>query len=405
MKAVQFKFTIPRYALGLALGRFYPPIYWSGLSCTFGGEIPEPELPGEDWVKVETLLGGICGTDLGTIYLHTSTYNEPFSSFPFTFGHENVGRIAQVGSKVERWQAGERVIVEPLFWCTPRGFAEPCEFCARGEINLCQRYTQGAFAPQIMLGIGSNTGGSWSPYYLGHVSQLYRVPDSLSNENAMLVEPLAYGLHTALTDLPSDDQTVLIIGAGTAGLMVLAALRALGCRAKILVSARYAFQAEAATRLGASKVLLGGDLYAAVAERTGGRLLKPPIGKAVLVGGADRTYDCVGSDSTLDDAIRLTRTGGKVTLVGLPGVAKGVDWTAIFVKELEVKASINYNHAEMYQGKKWKSFDLAIEFLAKTDLDLSWLVTHRYPIGEYNQALRQIGNKKQHQVIKAVFEF
>ena len=121
--------------------------------------------------------------------------------------------------------------------------------------------------------------------------------------------------------------------------MTLAALRALGSQAHILVAARYPFQAEAAKRLGASDVVRG-DLYAEIARRTGGAVLKPIIGKQVVTGGVDRTFECAGSDSALDDALRLTRPGGTVVLVGVPGIAKNVDWTSIFLKELRVVGSV-----------------------------------------------------------------
>ena len=302
MKAIRFNATIPRYAAGLALGRVSAAQLWSGRSCTIVEDVPIPLLPGPDWVRIKTRLGGICGSDLSVIRLNTSPYYSAFTSFPYTFGHENVGMIAEMGPAVTGWQPGERVVVEPLLWCTPRGFDELCEFCSRGEINRCQRTNDGALAPGLFIGACRDTGGSWSPYFVAHQTQLHRVPEHLSDENALLVEPFAGGLHPALQYLPADDETVLILGAGTIGLSVLAALRALGSQAHILVAARYPFQAEAAKRLGASDVLRG-DLYAEIARRTGGAVLKPIIGKQVVTGGVDRTFECVGSDSALDDAL------------------------------------------------------------------------------------------------------
>ncbi len=327
MKAVQFNFTYPRYALGLALGRFLPSLLWSGLSTTSLQDVAPPELPGPDWLRIETHLGGICGTDLGNIYLHTSPYYSPFGSYPFTFGHENVGTISELGSQVKGWNVGDRVVAEPTLWCAPRGFAKDdwCEYCARGEINRCQNYAEGDLSPGIMIGTASDIGGSWSENFVAHESQIIPVPENVSDENALMLEPFACALHAALIDFPDDNENILILGAGTIGLVTLAALRALGSKAKILISARYDFQEQAALKLGADHVLRGGDLYADVAEEIGGKLYKPLIGKRVLVGGADRVYECVGSDSALDDAHRLAKTGATVVLVGVPGQAKGVD--------------------------------------------------------------------------------
>jgi threonine dehydrogenase-like Zn-dependent dehydrogenase len=404
MKAVQFSFSYPRYALGLVLGHWFPSILWSGASCTVMREVPEPSLPGPDWAKVKTLLGGVCGTDLGSIYLKTSPYYSPYGSFPFTFGHENVGTIAEIGSSVRGWKPGQRVVVNPILGCAARGFKDICEFCARGEINRCQRFTEGSLSPGIMTGATRDTGGSWSSHFLAHQSQLYAVPDGISDENAVMLEPYACGQHAVLVDFPKDDETILILGAGTMGLVTLAALRALGSKARVLVSARYKTQVEAAQRLGATEVLRG-NLYAQVAERTGGRILKPLLGNLVVEGGVDRVYECVGSSRSLDDANRLTRSGGKVILVGILGIAKGVDWTAIFAQELTVIAARQFHDVEPYQGKTWRAFDLALDLMASSKLDLGWMVSRKYPLNEYKRALADIAQKGSQGIIKAVFEF
>ena len=406
MKAIRFNATIPRYAAGLAMGKVRSSLLWSGRSCTYVEDVPEPELIGPEWVRIQTRLGGICGTDISTIHLHTSPYFSPLASFPYTFGHENVGVIAEAGPEADDWHAGQRVVVEPLLWCAPRGFerAEWCAACQRGEINRCTHITSGNLAPGILIGACRDTGGSWSRSFLAHRSQLYALPDEISDENGLMIEPFAVGLHAALLDLPDDDETVLIIGAGTIGLCVLAALRAAGCKATLLLAARYPFQAEAGRRLGASEVLAG-DLYTAVADRTGSATLKPIIGRQIALGGVDRTYDCVGNDTTLDDALRLTRNGGRVIVVAVPGLAKGVDWTAVFAQELTVRAAYIYNHAEMWRGETRATFDIAIELMASGAVDLGWMVTHRFPLDQYNEALKLHGQKGSSGVIKAVFEF
>ncbi|KAA3646271.1 MAG: alcohol dehydrogenase [Chloroflexi bacterium] len=407
MKAIQFNASVPRYALGLALSRIYTPLLWSGLSCTFASDVPEPELPGPDWVKLRTRYGGICGTDLSAIHLHTSPYYSPFTSSPFTLGHENMGTIAELGSSVSGWQVGERVIIEPTLWCEPRGFAEDdcCEYCAEGIVNQCQRTTEGDLAPGLSIGVHKETGGSWSSAFVAHTSQLYRVPAEISDENALMVEPFACGLHAALNYFPQDDDTVLIVGAGTIGLVTLAALRALGSKAEILISARYDFQAQAAERLGASQVLRGKDLYQQLANHMGASIHQPIIGKPFLVGGPQHTFECSGSDGGLDDAIRVTRSGGQLVIVGVPGIAKGVDWAPIFDKELKLNAAYIYDHAERWQGQTWKTYDLTIDLMQRGLVDLGWMVTHRYALDDYSQALRQHGDKRNHEIIKAVFEF
>lgn len=407
MKAVQFNFTIPRYALGLAVAKAAPSLLWSGLSCTSMQDVPEPSFPTQQWVRIKTRLGGICGTDLGTIYLHTSPYFSPYSDFPFTFGHENVGTISEVGAEVKGFKPGQRVIVEPTLWCAPRGYekAEWCEYCAKGEINRCARRSGGKLAPGMFIGSSKDTGGSWSESFIAHQSQLYLVPDKISDENALMVEPFACAVHCVLMDMPDDNEAILILGAGTMGLVTLAALRGLGSKAKILVSARYPHQAEAARKLGADEVLSGRDLYTQIAERTGATLLKPTIGKLVMEGGVDRVYECTGNDNSLDDANRFAKRGGTVVLVGLPGQAKGIDWSAIFTQELRILSATEYSHADEYKGKTWKSYDLALDLMEKGTVDLGWMVTRTYTLTDYKKALGDLAQKGSEGIIKAAFAF
>lgn len=408
MKALRFKVSIPRYISGITIGKVFPEYFWSGLSCTVFEEVPTPQLPNEDWVLVKTLYGGICGSDMTTVRVSGSPYFSALISSNFTIGHENLGRIEILGSGVHGWQVGERVVVEPLLWCVPRGYEELCRYCARGEINRCERTTEGNLAPGLTLGLCSDTGGSWSKYFLAHKSQLYRVPNQISNENALMLEPFSSSLHAVLQNFPADDDKVLILGAGTIGLCTIAALRALGSRAEIIVFARYPFQADAARKLGASKLITTGhndDYYEEIKQLTGASLIVPILGKRVVIGGVDLTYECVGSDNAIDDAMRMTRAGGKVILLGTPGVVKGVDWTSIFINELDVRGVTYYNHAEKYQGKTWKTFDISIDLMASGDLDLGWLVTHKFRLEDYKRAFRVMFKRGENKAIKAVFDF
>jgi threonine dehydrogenase-like Zn-dependent dehydrogenase len=407
MEAIQFNMTIPRYAIGLALGKITPKIYWSGLSCTSYKEIPEPELPSEDWVVVKTILGGICGSDVSALKLTVSTYYSALVSSPFVLGHENIGRINNIGSNVKDWSIGDRVVVEPALWCKPRGFEELCEFCEKGEINRCLRITEGNVSPGIQIGLCHDTGGSWAPFFLAHKEQLYKVPETISAENALMIEPFAIGLHAASQNFPEDSDKVLIIGAGTIGLCTLAALRSLGCKADITVIGRYPYQAKAAERLGATSVVLGSedDVYRELIDTTGAKLINPILGKPLVIGGVDITYDCVGSSSSLDDAMRLTRNGGKVIFPGEPSIVHNLDWTSIFTQELSVKAAYLYNHVENYDGKQWKAFDLAIKLMDEGKADLGWMVTHKYRLEDYRQALELTHQRGKNEAIKIAFEF
>jgi threonine dehydrogenase-like Zn-dependent dehydrogenase len=113
----------------------------------------------------------------------------------------------------------------------------------------------------------------------------------------------------------------------------------------------------------------------------------------------------VGNRSSLDDALRLTRNGGRVVVVGLPGIVKDLDWTPIFIKELEVRGAYIYHHAEQFQGKRWKTFDLAIDLMAKGKADLSWMVTHKFALNDYQQALDLTHKRGTQDALKIAFKF
>jgi L-iditol 2-dehydrogenase len=406
MKAIQLIESIPRYVLTKAIGAVYRPAFWSPLAMLQYREVAEPALPGPQWVKIKTRYGGICGSDMNTIFLKDSPALSAFVSFPFTLGHENVGIIAEVGYQVESFASGDRVVAEPLLPCATRGIEELCEFCRRGEFSLCQNFAEGNLSPGFSIGSCHDTGGSWSPCFVAHRSQLFLVPKTVSDENALMVEPFSVALHSAMHNFPDDDDTVLVMGAGVIGLCVVAALRTLGSGTRVVVVAKYPFQGEMARRFGADEViyLREGDYFQAVAEVTGGKVYKPVLGKRVLVGGADIVYECVGNESSIDDSLRLARSSGTVVLVGLAAIPKRVDWTPIWLNELTVKGSY-WCGTETLQGRRVRTFQLALDSMAGGKVDLAPMVTHWFRPHDYKRALAVTSNKGRHQVVKSVFAF
>ena len=113
MKAIQYTKSIPRYLVMRHLGKRWRNLYTSFVSCVHLVDIPEPQLPTPEWVKVRTRLSGICGSDLAIITAKGSPYFSPFTSTPFVLGHEIVGEIAETGAAVEGFSVGARVVIEP----------------------------------------------------------------------------------------------------------------------------------------------------------------------------------------------------------------------------------------------------------------------------------------------------
>ena len=407
MRALLFDFSFPRYFASKALGGLIPPILWGRFSELHYRQIPDPPLLGDDWVRVATRLGGMCGSDLHVVRLDTSLAASAFTTFPFVLGHEAVGTVVEIGHAVGGVAVGQRVTIEPALPCATRGINPPCPNCAAGNYNLCLRYTEGHLSPGLMVGFSHDTGGSWGENFVAHQSQIFPLPEHVNDANALMVEPLATAVHPLLHHRPDDGATVLIIGGGVVGQCVIAATRALGSRARVIALVKYPFQDEMARRLGADLVIRlgpGDAYYEALADLTGGRLARPKMGKRVVIGGADLTVECVGSSRSLEDALRLTRPGGTVLVLGQASVPRGVDWTAIWMKELHVTGSYIYG-VENWQGRRQRTMEIVLDWMAEGRVDLSPLLTHLYPLDAYPQAFATAMGKAQTSAFKVAFHF
>ena len=403
MKAITFAAPIPRYLATRAGGTLSDRFYLGSLACTRYGDVGDPALPSERWVRIRTRLGGICGSDLNVITLKASPSTSPFSSFPFVIGHENVGEVVEVGRAVHGVSVGVRVTVNPLLCCEPREIAPACEACAAGDHSRCAHFTDGALPPGMLLGTTRGLGGSWGERFVAHESQVVAVPESMTDEEAVLVEPFACSVHAVRSNLPADGARVLVIGGGSIGLLTVAALRALAPQVRVTLLARHAFQRDRAQRLGAVRgVDAHGSYLPELAEAGGTRLLKPIIGRPVGVGGFDQTFVCVGGAAAMDDAMRVTRAGGTVVLLGNSSTMNGIDWTPLWLKELTVRGSLCYGtHAHASPARS--AFDEAAALIASGRAPIGDFVTHIFPLARYRQAIDVARSKRAEHSIKVAF--
>jgi threonine dehydrogenase-like Zn-dependent dehydrogenase len=406
LQLIDLRKNIPRYLLTRAVGAIYRPVFWGPFSMVQYRELPEPPLPSPKWVRIRTRYGGICGSDMSIVFLKVNPALSAFVSLPIVLGHENVGTVSEVGGQVEGFAVGDRVVADPLLPCAARGITEPCAPCRSGDFSLCHNFAEGDLAPGFSIGACGDTGGSWSRIFVAHQSQLFHLPDSVSDENGLMLEPFAGALHAVMRGLPADDDVVLVVGAGTIGLCIVVALRALGSRARVIVIAKYPFQAQLAERLGADQVIYPGPQgpFGPVAEATGGRRYTSVLGPELLVGGADVVYECAGSERSIRDSLRLTAGGGTIVLVGLAAVLKRMDWTPIWLKELVIKGSY-WSGTETVEGEPVRTYELALRWMAEGQLDLAPLLTHRFRLDDYREALAVSSNRGRHQVVKSAFVF
>jgi threonine dehydrogenase-like Zn-dependent dehydrogenase len=272
-----------------------------------------------------------------------------------------------------------------------RGISPPCAFCGEGREALCRNVTRGDISSGIQTGYCRDTGGGFSHSLVAHEAQVFLVPTELSDDAAVLIEPCSCALHGALrTDLRRE-QTALVLGCGGIGLLTIAALRATGCAARIVAVARYEHQRQLARTLGATEILASlravKDRYASWARSLDAQVLDPELGKPTVIGGADVTFDCVGSSDTIDDGLRFTQSGGTFMLVGMPGIATGVDWTSMWFKELTVHAAYAYGPERRADGASTQpTFELAIELMRTWQDRLTRLIGPAFALGDYRAA-------------------
>ena len=404
MKAIQYTKSIPRYLVMRHLGKRWRNLYTSFVSCVHLVDIPEPQLPTPEWVKVRPRLSGICGSDLAIITAKGSPYFSPFTSTPFVLGHEIMGEIAETGAAVESFPVGARVVIEPALSCKVRGISPPCHQCRNQRFANCENITKGDISAGVQTGYCRDTGGGWSEYVLAHQSQLHLVPDDILDETAVLLEPFACALHGVLKTEFNEADEICVIGGGTIGLLTVAALRILGHQNRTLVFAKYPHQQQLALELGADEVLSpNSGRYAAFCELTGATSHQPELGQQVLIGGVDVTFDCIGSSVTIDDALRFTRAGGDIILVGMPGIPKNVDWTSIWYKQLNVKGAYTYG-LETHNGEQIHTFTLGMRLLQKMGPGLRPLVSKPFPLRDYKRAIQTAMNTGKTATVKTAFD-
>jgi len=405
MKAIKFKLNIPKYLAVKTLSPRIRSITTSPLSCVSLREVAIPNAINENWIRVRTLKSGICASDLSVLSGKTSFSMEPYSPKSFIFGHEIVGEVVEKAPSIKNVREGDRVVIEPSHSCATRGIDKPCPNCRRGQSHLCMNITNGHLSPAIAIGFSYETGGGWGEYFIAHKSQVYKVPETFSNEEAVLVEPFAVALHGVLRRYPPNGAKVLVLGSGTIGLLTIAALKMLPIRCKIYATAKYDFQKEMAKAMGAHVVINPAkqDLYDFMAKETNAQVFKPTLGKRVMEGGVQRVYDTIASPGTIDDALRLTQAGGSVVLVGAAADAKGVDLTPVWFREIDLLGSYIYS-SENFRGRKRKTFDFAIDLMKRNrKLPLKQLVTHQFNLESWKKAISTAQSKGNSEAVKVVF--
>ena len=385
IRALLFERKELRYAAAAVASRILPGS-GAGVGPLRLADVDPPELPGPDWRTVTPRLTGICGSDLATVEGRSSRYFEPLVSFPFVPGHEVVGDLAD----------GSRVALEPVLGAEARGEAPPFPGAAPGDGDDYGYLIGGPVEDGIQVGFCATTGGGWGGELVAHQSQIHAVPDDLSDEHAVMLEPAAGGIHAAFKGHIADGASVVVLGAGTMGLCSIAGVRAHARPGHLLAVAKYPHQRELARALGADQVVGPDEVSRAVRRLVGCRVIGDD-----LSGGTDVTIDCVGSAASIRQAIGITRPRGRVVLVGMPGTAR-MDLTGLWHRETELVGAYTYGSEVLPDGSMSTDFTLAFDLVRQAGLDR--LVSARYGLDRWREAIAHAAEAGSRGAVKIVFD-
>jgi threonine dehydrogenase-like Zn-dependent dehydrogenase len=401
MKALVYRRSVPRYLACAAASRLFPRRFFPSLAPLALKTVPFD--PPTGWIALKPLLCGICGSDLGLLKGLESPLLEPYASLPFILGHEMVATVAQAPADGSL-AAGARVAVEPGLPCEVRGLP-PCRPCREGRSNRCERFLDGDLPPGSFLGFTRRAGGAMAERTAAHPSRILPIPDSLSDEDAVLTDSLASALQPVLEHFPANDATVLVVGAGILGQHVTRCLRALGSAARILVTARHPVQAELALAGGADAIVRA-RTRKELAEAIGARFIPTTLGGGNIEGGVDMVFDCVGAPRTFADGLVALTAGGVYVMVGAGASLDAVDISSLWFRELTIVGSSGCATAPdpRHPGSRVRTYALALELLASGRYPTEGLLTHRFRLEDWRQAFATAFDKRASASVKVAFD-
>lgn len=404
MKALQFSVAIPQYLSLKAVGLVNKKLYYEGPLATVRlVDIPEPELPTPQWVKIRTHACGMCGSDVNLIFLKDSPSASPFTSFPCILGHELSGEIVEAGGDAGDLKAGDRVTISPHLNCHSRGIDVLCPACSAGRWGSCENFARGGLAPGMFTGICRDTSAGFAEYLVAHRSQVFKLPDEVTDEEGAMMEPLAVCLQAVLDNKPQKGENVLVIGGGVIGSLIIQALKALDTGCIITLSEPSHYHAELGRKLGAANVFLDGDILGRTVEIAGATRYKPMLGQDILMGGFARIFDTVASKETINLSMRAMASGGVLSVVGIGHEVK-LDLTPLWLKLQTIKGVFSSAYMPV-DGKLTHVFELAIELARKKRVSLEEMVTHTFTLEQFPRMIETNLTKSRSRAVKTMVKF
>lgn len=337
----------------------------TGLHRMEGQDMPRPVLTGANDVLVRMARVGICGSDVH--YFAEGGIGSQRVQYPWTVGHEGAGIVAEVGASVTRVKPGDRIALDPAQPCGV------CDQCLSGRPHTCRHLS--------FLGCPGQREGCLAEYLVVPAGGCFPIPDTMSLEEAALVEPLSIGVYAVQLAASLSGGAVGILGAGPIGLSVLLAAKA-GGAGQVYVTDKIDARLLLAARMGADWT--GSVGTADVAAEIAGR--EPAL--------LDVVYECSGSQDALDDGVALLKPGGKLLLIGIPPTNRiSFDINLLRRKELVVQNVRRQN----------QTVQRTIDMIAAKEVDVMPMITHRLAFGETPAGFDMVAHYR-NGVVKAMIE-
>ncbi|HOJ87276.1 MAG TPA: L-threonine 3-dehydrogenase [Elusimicrobiales bacterium] len=309
------------------------------------GEVPEP-ICGDNEVKIKIKKTAICGTDVH-IY-KWDEWSQKTIPVPMVVGHEFVGEIAELGKNVKGFKIGQRVSGEGHITC---GY---CRNCRAGKRHLCIN----------TKGVGVNIPGAFAEYLVIPQENVFAVSDKVTDDEASVFDPLGNAVHTVLSfDVVGED--VLITGAGPIGIMAALISKHIGAR-HVVITDINDYRLELAKKCGIENVVdVRKEKITDVMKKLG------------MTEGFDIGYEMSGSPVAFNDMLKSLRMGAKIGLLGILPDSTQIPWSSIIFKAFTIKCIYG---REMFET--WYKMASMIE----SGLDIKPVITHRFPINDYQKA-------------------
>ena len=326
-----------------------------GLTLT---RVKKPDL-GHNDVMIRIRKTAICGTDIHI--WNWDSWAQKTIPVPMHVGHEYVGEIVEVGQEVRGFAVGDRVSGEGHITC---GF---CRNCRAGRRHLCRN----------TVGVGVNREGAFAEYLVIPAFNAFKIPDDIPDDIAAIFDPFGNATHTALSfNLVGED--VLITGAGPIGIMAAAIARHVGAR-YIVITDVNDYRLDLARRMGATRAI-----------NVGKTKLRDVMSELGMTEGFDVGLEMSGNPGAFRDMLRTMHHGGSVALLGIPPGETAIDWNHVIFKGLNMRGIYG---REMFET--W--YKMAA--LLQAGLDITPVITHHFPIQEFQRGFETMGSGQSGKVI------